>query len=71
MQKIVLFIEPNAHKYDTTSKIGNLFMNRCTIDEDESNEIVKVFQLEFVLGSLDHQCSIHFEDDPNPNYNAQ
>ena len=45
-QKIVLFIEPSDLQYDTPSKIGNLFMNRLAIDEDESNEILKIFHLE-------------------------
>ena len=46
MQKIVLFIEQNISPYETPSKIGNLFMNRFAIDEDESNEILKIFHLE-------------------------
>ena len=45
-QKIVLFIEPAASKFDKPSKIGNLFMNRFAIDEDAKNEILKIYQLE-------------------------
>ena len=43
-QKIVLFIEPQK-KYNTPTKIGNLFMNRFAIDEDQSNEILKILEL--------------------------
>ena len=49
MQKIVLFIEPNAFAnvfpFATPSKIGNLFMNRFSIDEDERSEILKIYEL--------------------------
>ena len=45
MQKIVLIIEPNECPYETPSKIGNLFMNRFTIDEDGNFEILKVLLL--------------------------
>ena len=44
-QKIILFIEPQKFKSNTPSKIGNFFMNRLVIDEDESNEILKIFEL--------------------------
>ena len=44
-QKIILFIEPQKFKSNTPSKIGNLFMNRLVIDEDESNEILKIYEL--------------------------
>ena len=46
MQKIVLFIEPQEFKHSTPFKIGNLFMNRFGIDEDGSNEILKIYYLE-------------------------
>ena len=45
MQKIVIFIEPNYDRHHIPSKIGNLFLNRFAIEEDESNEIVKIFNL--------------------------
>ena len=45
-QKIVLLIEPENVKYSTPTKIGNLFMNRFAIDEDESHEVLKIFELE-------------------------
>ena len=46
VQKIVLFIEPQRRKCDTPLKIGNLFMNRFGIDEDECHEILKIYHLE-------------------------
>ena len=48
-QKIVLFIEPSAKAWITSSKIGNLFMNRFAIDEDAKNEILKIYQLEYKI----------------------
>ena len=46
MQKIVIFIEPNRDASYTLDKIGNLFMNRFSIEEDEKIEILKIYQLE-------------------------
>ena len=46
MQKIVLFIEPSVDAYERPLKIGNLFMNRFAVDEDEASEILKIFELE-------------------------
>ena len=46
MQKIVLFIDPAQSEWSTPSKIGNLLMNRFTIDEDANFETVKIFNLE-------------------------
>ena len=46
MQKIVLFIEPQEDKSETPLKIGNLFMNRFSIDEDGCHEISKIYYLE-------------------------
>ena len=46
MQKIVLFIEPQEVKYMTPFKIGNLFINRFSIDEDGCHEILKIYYLE-------------------------
>ena len=45
MQKVVLFLGPDKD-YKTPSKIGNLYINRFAIDEDESNEILKIYQME-------------------------
>ena len=45
MQKVILFIAPQNKKWSTPSKIGNLFMNRSAIEEDECNEILKIYQL--------------------------
>ena len=55
MQKIVLFIEPTEQqslipkKYSTPSKIGNLFTNRFSIDEDARSEMVKIVHLKYNL----------------------
>ena len=46
MQKNVLFIEPQQAKFGTPLKIGNLFMNRFSIEEDECNEILQIYYLE-------------------------
>ena len=45
MHKIIFFIEPPYHEFHTPSKIANMFMNRCAIDEDASFEILKIFEL--------------------------
>ena len=45
MQKIVLFIEPSDDAFETPFKIGHLFMNRFTIEEEANFEIVKIFEL--------------------------
>ena len=50
-QKIVLFIEPAKYKFETPSKIGNLFMNRFAIDEDANHEILKIYHLENTLNN--------------------
>ena len=41
-QKIVLIIEPVKEPSVTPVKIGNLFMNRFSIDEDANFEILKI-----------------------------
>ena len=46
MQKIVLFIELNDDLWLTPLKIGNLFMNRFAVEEDEASEVLKIFELE-------------------------
>ena len=55
-QKIVLFIEPKEKRlnksFQTPTKIGNLFLNRSAIDEDESNEILKIIELEITLSYI-------------------
>ena len=45
MQKIVLFVEPIDVAFFTPTKIANLFMNRFSIDEYASSEIVAIFEL--------------------------
>ena len=60
MQKIVLFIEPNDKAFVTPFKIGHLFMNRFTIDEEAKFEIVKIFEL--------GKSSVKMADSGNPEY---
>ena len=49
MQKIVIFIEPKDFPPHASEKLGNLFMNRFAIDEDESNEVLKIVELKNAL----------------------
>ena len=46
-QKFVVFIEQAAEEFYKPSKIGNLFINRFSIDEDAKNEILKIYQLKY------------------------
>lgn len=52
MQTIVLFIDPAQAEWSTPSKIGNLFMNRFTIDEDAYSETAKICYLEHTFGDF-------------------
>ena len=54
MQKIVLFIEPQKLKFDTPMKIGNLFMNQFSIDEDGCHEILKIYYLDNTYWDYNH-----------------
>ena len=47
MQGVVLFIESGHLRpgWSRPSKIGNLFMNRFAIEEDQGHEILKIFEL--------------------------
>ena len=68
MQKIILFIEPEEHAFHTSAKMGNMLMNRFAIDEEASNEILKIFELgkkslkssweERRLKGIDHSIAI-------------
>ena len=51
MQKIILFVEPNDEEFMTPAKIGDIFMNRFAIDENDTCEILK--RLELGKTSLD------------------
>ena len=68
MQKIVLFIEPSDDAFETPFKIGHLFMNRFTIEEEANFEIVKIFELgkssEKMWDSYDPEYS-NLEEDRN------
>ena len=50
MTKMVFFIEPNIGLWMAPDKIGKLFMNRVTIDEDVKIEVLKVFELRVYHG---------------------
>ena len=52
MQKIILFIENTDIPYFTPGTIGNLFINRFAIDEDDASEILNIFELVEVKGSV-------------------
>ena len=43
--EIILLLEPNKDKYQTSSKFGHLYMNRFAIDEEAKFEIIKVVEL--------------------------
>ena len=58
MQKIILFIEPCDDAFDTPEKIGHLFMNRFSVDEDASFEVLNV--LELGKASSDFQTISYF-----------
>ena len=45
-QKIVIVIEPKYFLYHTPSMIGNIFAAQFAIDENKSNEILKIVQLQ-------------------------
>ena len=50
MQGVVLFIESDDPDwtYRTPSKIGNLFMNRFSIEEDQGHEILGIFETDYM-----------------------
>ena len=43
-QEVVLFVGSD-NIVSKPSKIGNLFINRFAIDEDERNEILRIYQI--------------------------
>ena len=44
-QNIILLIEPSDEKWNFPFKIGNLYLNKSAISEDDANEILFVGQL--------------------------
>ena len=60
MQKIVLFIEPNEHAFETPFKIGNLFTNRFIVDEDAAFELLQIYEL--------GKCSDKISNQGNPQH---
>ena len=66
MHKIVLFIEPNDDAFSTPFKIGHLYMNRFSIEEEANFEIVKIFELGRVSDKMlfpDHPKYSNFKKD--------
>ena len=49
MQKIILFLERSDKAYDVSFKLGNLFVNRFTVDEEASFEVIAIVELETTL----------------------
>ena len=45
-QNIFLLIEPSDEKWNGSFKIAKLYMNKLTIDENDSNEVISVGNLE-------------------------
>ena len=43
MKNIIVFIEPNEHSCSPNWKIAHLYLNRFTIDEDASFELLGVY----------------------------
>ena len=62
MQKIVLFIEPNEHAFETPLKIGNLFTNRFTVDEDAAFELLKICELGKSSDKISNQDNEEYEN---------
>ena len=52
MQKIILFIEHTDYAFFTPETIGNLFINRFAIDEDDSSEILNIYEFVEVKRSI-------------------
>ena len=65
MQNIVLFIEIADEPSVTPSKIGHLFMNRFSIDEDAGFEFLKIFYPELNLENFDSRCTKEGMDHEN------
>ena len=45
MKNIIVFIEPNEHSFSPNWKIAHLYLNRFTIDEYASFELLGVYYL--------------------------
>ena len=74
-QNIILFSEPPENSWDMPSRIGNTFLNRFAIDEDDACEVLGVYNLrndgienniEVIRNSLrralEYRLGIEFED---------
>ena len=61
MQKIVLFIKQAQKAYHTPTEIGNLFLNRFSINEDDESEVLKIYQLQNTYEGLNKGFSTRKE----------
>ena len=52
MQKIILFLERSDNAYDVSFKLGNLFVNRLTIDEEARCEVSAIVELDITSNGL-------------------
>ena len=52
-------MEPNDDAWNTPKKIGHLFMNRFSVDEDASSEMLNVLE----LGKTTEKISNHLDWD--------
>ena len=52
MQKLVFLIDSNENDYGSASSIGNLYLNRFTIDEDAGHEIAQIYEVEKFRSNL-------------------
>ena len=46
MQNVILFMAASGRDYETAQKSGNSFMNRFSVNEDASFEIIGIHRLE-------------------------
>ena len=54
MQKIILFVEPTDDAFMTPAKVGNMFINRFTVDENAASEISNIFELSKTPMKMSH-----------------
>ena len=64
MQNITFFVEPIERPYETSWKMGKLYMNRFTIDENAAFEIQSIY----ILSPM--EC-LAFSHTPDPNKESQ
>ena len=66
MQNVILFIDASGKDYETPQKSGNSFMNRFSVNEDASFEIIGIHHLETQQSSnLDNQNRLETQQSLN------